>query len=542
MRYLYIAILLAISVLLIANNQLEVVWQQHGEQANDSFGKNVVSLDFNGDNIDDLAVNAYRYYIDEEHTNQKGKLYVYYGSEDGLPESPDFIASTLVDTTKTYIDNWWLPQNLGDMNGDGFDDIGYRYSYGMYDGEYSFHHYCRILLGSSVNDTIPDYEYEVNSSSAEIHPLGDINGDGYDDAGVTEEDHNYLTYSIIYGGSFEKVVFIDSIYTRMSTNRGFRGLGDVNNDGYDDFSFCYEGENVHNPDETFTYNYFFRFFWGGAVQDTIPDALLHYQRHTYSYSLLYELMPAGDWDNDGYDDFAFKSYDLNEDFEAVGTRLWRGGETIDWDRYTYIETSNFFMPAIGDINGDQKNDYIDTNPSEYGGCLYFYLGNQNGTEDYYDFDGHYGYGGGYAVGDFDNDGFDDIAVGAYGESTTYPSNYGDVYVYAGHAGLVEQDPEPVDDETVPPADITFNAYPNPFNPEVSFEIKTDTEYHDLTIEIYNIRGQKVDSVPIPLIRGNKRGFPSSMTWNAGDFASGVYFCKLNAGDRTLQTQKVTLMK
>ncbi len=530
MRYLYILILLTACVLLYADNELEVVWQQHGEQANDNFGMSVISLDFNGDNIDDLAVNAYRYYIDEEHTNQKGRLYIYFGSDNGLSDTPDMTVSTLTDSTKTYIDNWWLPQKLGDMNGDGFEDIGYRYSYGMYDGEYSFHHYCRILLGSTVKDTIPDYEYEVNSSSTEIHPLGDINGDGYDDAGVTEYDYpGWLTYSIIYGGSFEKVVFVDSIYTR--NGRGFCGLGDVNNDGYDDFSYYYEGDPIQNPDETWTFYHYSRFFWGGAIQDTIPDSSLDYQTPINGW---YDIVPAGDWDGDGYADFAYTYYDVNEEFYALGCRLWRGGETIDWNRFTYISSFNGLFPDVGDINGDQKLDIVDTNPTEYGGFLYFYIGNQNGTKDYNDFDGHYGYGS-CAVGDFDNDGFDDIAVGAYGESSTYPSNWGDVYVYGGHAGLIEQDLDPVDDETVPQADITFNAYPNPFNPEISFEIKTDKEYHDLKIEIYNIRGQKVETIAV-----DHAG--ETVVWKPQNKASGVYTCKLSAEGKELSVRKVTLLK
>ncbi len=89
MRYLCIAILLTISVFLFANNQLDIVWQQHGEQANDNFGRNIISLDFNGDNIDDLAVNAWRYTNNPDLTNQRGKIYIYMGSEEGLPAEPD---------------------------------------------------------------------------------------------------------------------------------------------------------------------------------------------------------------------------------------------------------------------------------------------------------------------------------------------------------------------------------------------------------------------------------------------------------------------
>ncbi len=415
------------------------------------------------------------------------------------------------------------------MNGDDCDDLGYRHAYGTNDGNYHYNDFIGILLGSTINDTIQDYTYQTNTSACEVRPLGDINGDGYDDAGITEEDHNYLTYSIIYGGSFEKVVFVDSIYTR--NGRGFRGLGDVNNDGYDDFTYYFESDAIENPDETFTFVHHNRFFWGGTVQDTIPDAALDYQ---IPINRWYELMPVGDWDGDGYDDFTYTYFDINEDNVAPGCRLWRGGETIDWDRYTYVESFNGLLPETGDINGDDKIDIVDTNPTDYGGFLYFYLGNQNGTKDYNEFNGHYGYSS-CTVGDFDNDSYDDIAVGAWGESDTYFYNYGDVYVYGGHEGLTEQDPEPVDDETVPPSDITFNAYPNPFNPEVSFEVKTDTRYRDLKIEIYNIKGQKVETITV-----DHAG--ETVTWKPQNKASGVYSCKLSAEGKELSVKKITLLK
>ncbi len=542
MRYLYILILLSSSVLQYAENQLDVVWQMQGEQSSDCFGYYVESLDFNGDNIDDLAVTAYQYYLNENYTNQRGKLYIYFGSDDGLGDSPDMTISTPVDTTFVYHDSWGFIKNLGDMNGDGCDDIGYRVEYSVNDSSRQTYHFCRILLGNTVNDTIPDYEYEVNNYLAEIHPLGDINGDGYDDAGITEGNH-YLTYSIVYGGSFEKVTFVEGRYTR--NGKGFRGLGDVNGDGYDDFSYYFQPDYIEQPDGSLLWCFFNRFFYGGTTQDTSPDYSLDYYS---TLNLWYELNPAGDWNGDGYDDFVLSYYDATDDGSvSPGCRLWRGGETIHWDWYGHIEFYSYFNPSFGDINGDGKGDLVDTHIISTGdaGYLYFYIGDQNGTWDYnsYTFEPGYGTSSGHAVGDFDNDGYDDIAVGAYGDAgSSSPNNFGHVFVYGGHEDLVEQDLDPIDDETVPLADITFNAYPNPFNPEVSFEIKTDTEYHDLTIEIYNIRGQKVDSVPIPLIRGNKRGLSSTIPWKPKDKASGIYFCKLKMDGHVIQTKKVTLLK
>ncbi len=535
MRYLHILILLAMSVLIYAENQLDVVWQMQGEQSSDCFGYYVESLDFNGDNIDDLAVTAYQYYLNENYTNQRGKLYIYFGSDDGLGDSPDMTISTPVDTTFVYHDSWGFIQNLGDMNGDSCDDIGYRTTYRTFDGLYHTYRQMRILLGNTVNDTIPDYEYEISDTYAEIHPLGDINGDGYDDAGITEGNH-YLTYSIVYGGSFEKVTFVENLYTWQ--DKGFRGLGDVNGDGFDDFYYNHQPDPVEQPDGSFLYHYRNDFFFGSPTLSTEPDYCMDY---ITIINFLYELYPAGDWNGDGYDDFVLSYYDATDDGSvSPGCRLWRGGETIHWDWYGHIEFYSNLNPSFGDINGDGKGDLVNPYIISTGdaGYLFFYIGDQNGTWDYngYTFEPGYGTSNGHAVGDFDNDGYDDIAVGAYGDAgSASPNNFGYVYVYGGHEDLVEQDLDPIDDETVPLADITFNAYPNPFNPEVSFEIKTDAEYHDLTIEIYNIRGQKVETIAV-----DHAG--ETVTWKPKDKASGIYTCKLTAEGKRLSTRKVTLLK
>ncbi len=535
MRYLHILILLAMSVLIYAENQLDVVWQMQGELPSDEFGKMVIALDFNGDGIDDLAVNARKYYNDPDHVLHRGKLYIYFGSDTGLPETPDLSISAPADTAFHHIIASEYISNLGDMNNDGCDDIGYNYIEVTFDGLYHTYRQMRILLGNTVNDTIPDYEYEISDTYAEIHPLGDINGDGYDDAGITEGNH-YLTYSIVYGGSFEKVGFVEGIYTR--NGKGFRGLGDVNGDGYDDFSYYFQPDYIEQPDGSLLWCFFNRFFYGGTTQDTTPDYSLDYHS---TLNLWYELNPAGDWNGDGYDDFVLSYYDATDDGSvSPGCRLWRGGETIHWDWYGHIEFYSYFNPSFGDINGDGKGDLVDTHIISTGdaGYLFFYIGDQNGTWDYYGYTFEPGYGtsSGHAVGDFDNDGYDDIAVGAYGDAgSASPNNFGYVYVYGGHEDLVEQDLDPIDDETVPLADITFNAYPNPFNPEISFEIKTDAEYHDLTIEIYNIRGQKVETIAV-----DHAG--ETAVWKPEDKASGIYTCKLTAEGKQLSTRKVTLLK
>ena len=90
--------------------------------------------------------------------------------------------------------------------------------------------------------------------------------------------------------------------------------------------------------------------------------------------------------------------------------------------------------------------------------------------------------------------------------------------------------------------IGLHNYPNPFNPEtrISFEINNELN-EQMQIEIYNIKGQIVKTYPIVL-----NGAEGSIVWNGKDEAensvsSGLYFYKLNVGDRSV-TKKMLLLK
>jgi len=95
-------------------------------------------------------------------------------------------------------------------------------------------------------------------------------------------------------------------------------------------------------------------------------------------------------------------------------------------------------------------------------------------------------------------------------------------------------------------------YPNPFNPSTTITFSlTAKNAKNAKIEIYNLKGQKIKSIPVILsdaqhcIEG--RGESSySVTWNGSDqnnqpVASGIYFYKLRAGDFQ-QVKKMILLK
>jgi hypothetical protein len=79
-------------------------------------------------------------------------------------------------------------------------------------------------------------------------------------------------------------------------------------------------------------------------------------------------------------------------------------------------------------------------------------------------------------------------------------------------------------------------YPNPFNPVTTIRYSLD-KTADVTISVYSITGKLVET----LYTGNKPAGQYSITWNASNLASGVYFYKLVSGSDVL-TRKMMLIK
>ena len=81
------------------------------------------------------------------------------------------------------------------------------------------------------------------------------------------------------------------------------------------------------------------------------------------------------------------------------------------------------------------------------------------------------------------------------------------------------------------------AGPNPFNPTTSLNIVIP-EAGFVSVDVYNIIGQKVAT----LVNGYMEASDSySITWNAGNLSSGVYFARAITSNQ-VSTQKLMLIK
>jgi hypothetical protein len=88
-----------------------------------------------------------------------------------------------------------------------------------------------------------------------------------------------------------------------------------------------------------------------------------------------------------------------------------------------------------------------------------------------------------------------------------------------------------------PREFALNQnYPNPFNASTRIEFDLP-EPAEVEMAVFDILGRRI----ITLLKGPKQPGRYSLTWDAGDVPSGIYFARLQAGSRT-DSIRMTLLK
>jgi len=97
-------------------------------------------------------------------------------------------------------------------------------------------------------------------------------------------------------------------------------------------------------------------------------------------------------------------------------------------------------------------------------------------------------------------------------------------------------PVKITDKQLPLGFALSQNYPNPFNPSttISFELP---ERSEVSLQVFNALGEMVHQ----LAKGTSDAGRHSVTFNATNFPSGVYFYRLQAGE-FVQTQKMVLIR
>ncbi len=319
-----------------------ILFDLAGEQA-EGFGRAVASAgDIDGDGVDDFAIGA--------SLDGKGAVRFHSGATGVL-------LRTLRGTTSKSEFGTSLA-NLGDIDGDGIDDLAVGAPEHLVSG--SRNGFAAIHSGANGSVLA---SWTGGSTSGKfgsvVADAGDADSDGVHDLLVVEQaDASSGTASgtlRIYSGATRGLL---RQWGLGPTDRGWtaNGAGDVNGDGIDDVI-------VGNDNYPVTPNGPFSFFFGGVwVYDGATGAVLHADS-TFDFTGR-AVCGAGDVDGDGFADFAFEYYGLDDYCRVVSGQS--GAILADVKAGTWVRA----LAAGADINGDGVPELVVGLPIEDTGGAY----------------------------------------------------------------------------------------------------------------------------------------------------------------------------
>jgi len=518
---------------LSAQNHMNLIAQFQGEQHGYCFGMSMTSLDFNHDGYIDLVVSSpgWGYIYPGTTSPSKGKVYIYYGGPNFNSNTP---ATVTLEGTFNGTTGWQILEvyNVGDINGDGFDDLCIR-DYAPWS---TWESRLMFFYSGISNLSNPDYIMNISSDTdiGFVNKLGDVNGDGFDDVGLTYYvTGQNLTFSILMGGSLAENIIMTYPWYLTDGLFTLSGIGDINNDGYADFTIAYT-----NNDPNTGYHLINIYYGNSTGVFTNPQTLIQTQEPITKIS-----KPLGDINNDGFDDFM--GYTSN-----AGTHVWLGSNILNVSTPSYNLTPGWTGGETsrslehGDFNNDGYEDVIGASYEQREAALFLGRATPNGTSDLIIHQYTYeNFGFSLASGDFNADGYCDIAIAASHEDDPWPTGtfYGFVFIYGGNAQLADTTVANDDDSfPIPETDIRVTVSPNPCNlnnKRIAFRIDGLSRNTTGSLEIYNIKGQRV-------FMQTDIAFSAKSSLNTiplCNMTSGLYLCKLKLPDMKI-VKKLNITK
>jgi len=127
------------------------------------------------------------------------------------------------------------------------------------------------------------------------------------------------------------------------------------------------------------------------------------------------------------------------------------------------------------------------------------------------------------------------AVDIYQDSSVF-SDFVSTEAISKEGGIEQMCCSKTNNNNIPKEFALKQNYPNPFNPitKISFDLPKDEL---VTIKIYDILGREIKT----LINEFKNAGNYMVTFNASEFASGIYFYRIKAGS-FVQTKRMVLIK
>ncbi len=377
-------------------------------------------------------------------------------------------------------DLFGISAGVGDVNGDGYDDILIGAPGNDDSGDFSGKTY--LIFGSNSGWTMDTDlssvgasflgEGEMDHFGGSTGGVGDVNGDGYNDilisAHYNDESRSNAGQTYLIMGKSSGWTLDTDISTSDASFLGERSEdlsgssiaigGDINGDGYDDILISARGNDEGGTRAGQTYLIFGKASgWAMDTDLSVSDASFWGEDHN-DYSG-YSVAGAGDVNDDGYDDILIGAYQNDEGGNMAGQTYLILGKASGWAMDTdlsdsdasfwgenEVDMSGFSVAGGGDVNGDGYDDiligaYNNDEGGSNAGQTYLIFGKASGWakdtdlsasdasfwgEDADDWSGH----SVSIVGDVNGDGYDDILIGATGDDDG-GSKAGQIYLILG---------------------------------------------------------------------------------------------------------------
>ena len=299
------------------------------------------------------------------------------------------LGSTAPDTSADFVLHGVDPADyisshgsMGDVNGDGYDDLILQAS-----TQASIEAVC-VYFGGVVPDTVPALvlSEEVGGGfGAVISAEADMNGDGFHDIAVTEpyggQGNVGRVYVYLGGASPDSIA--DLVLTgevNAFLGRNLDSAGDVNGDGFDDLVV---GDAFGSAGRVLVY-------FGAAVPNASNYLILTGEAPGDEFG--WAVAGAGDLNGDGFHDLAIGAYKSDADVTEGGrTYVYFGGpvpnsvpDLILKSENEYDSAFGYIVTGAGDLNGDGFSDLCVGAPTsdakgDGSGQAYVYLGGAPST-------------------------------------------------------------------------------------------------------------------------------------------------------------------
>lgn len=422
----------------------------------------------------------------------------------------------------------------GDINGDGLNEIiisnstdfNIRFSYPLFNMVNNIY----IFKGRK------DWPEELNYQDAELvlkdpknflefgnnmTVVGDYNADGYNDLVVGGINVSCLREAYVYFGgekiSSEPNIIISEpgifYYNKFATP--ITACGDVNADGYDDFTL---GDPDYEQGQSLVY-------FGGPSADSLYDlALVNPNPNGKKFGSATAKI-KGDYDDDGYPDII--------QYEALLKTIYvyKGGPDFD-ENYDYTLTDDTLngncIEYLNGFSGDKKSDIIISSNNGNYNLLIFksdtvnkqkadnILKNLFGTD-----------AAAIASNDFDNNGYCDIFVG-----TPYNPTPGSIY-----GGIIQHYYSPFPNainESVSDNNNLF-VFPLPASSELNIKFNLDNK-NQIFLNLIDINGKILKSKNYDCKIGE-----NLIKLNIENLLNGIYFLQFQS-ENFITSKKIIINK